>query len=523
MTKIREPYSDSTLNIAFDTLNKNKQAIIFVNTRNSAEKTAEEIAKKVKGKNLKHENLAEEALNSLTRPTKQCQRLATCLKKGIAFHHSGLTAKQKELIEDNFRNKTIKIIAATPTLAAGLDLPAYRVILKDLRRYGHRGLQYIPVLEYMQMAGRAGRPKFDDKGEAVIVSSSESQKEELIERYINGEPEPILSKLAVEPVLRTYVLSLIATKFVTTKKELYDFFSRTFWAHQFADTKKLHSIIEKMLNMLDEWEFISNSEPSEDSLDFKSASELIKQDTKYKATILGKRVAELYIDPYTAHFFVGILQRAASKGITPFSILHPICDTLEIRPQLRTRVKDHDKIQEALLKFGDDLLIKEPTIYDSEYDTFENAIKTALFMHDWIEEKDEEYLLEEYNIRPGEIRAKLDIGDWLLYCMEEIARILSFKSLLPELKKMRIRIKNGVKEELITLLKFKGIGRVRARKLFKNSIKDVRAVKEIDLMKLTQILGKNTSLSLKEQVGEKVDPIKENKRKGQVSLKDYNE
>ena len=73
------------------------------------------------------------------------------------------------------------MIAATPTLAAGLDLPAYRVILKDLRRFSQRGLQYIPVLEYMQMAGRAGRPKFDNKGESVIITTTDSQKEELTE------------------------------------------------------------------------------------------------------------------------------------------------------------------------------------------------------------------------------------------------------------------------------------------------------------------------------------------------------
>ena len=523
MLKIKEIYSDSTLNIAFDTIAKGKQAIIFANTKNSAEKTAEEIAKKIKETNPTNNELSEQALHSLTKPTKQCKRLAFCLKKGIAFHHAGLTSKQRELIEDNFRKKTIKIIAATPTLAAGVDLPAFRVILKDLRRYGHRGLQYIPVLEYKQMSGRAGRPKFDNKGEAIIVSSSESQKKELTERYINGEAEPIFSKLAVEPVLRTYVLSLIATNFVTTKNSISEFLSKTFWAYQFADTKKLQSIIEKMLDMLEEWEFIMGSETKEDFSDFKSASDLISEDNKYKATILGKRIAELYIDPYTAHFFVEILQKSSNKKVPSFSFLHVISSTLEMRPQLRSRVKDQDKIQDALLKYGDDLIMKEPSIYDIDYELFENAVKTALFIHDWIEEKDEEYLLGEYNIRPGEIRAKLDIADWLIYCMEEITRILQFKALMPELKKLRIRVKNGVKEELITLLKFRNIGRVRARKLYRNKIKDVRDVKETDLMKLSQILGKNIAIDIKKQVGQDFEKlkVKENKRKGQISLHDY--
>jgi helicase len=523
--KIKEPYSDPTLNLVFDTLSQNKQSIIFANTKSSAEKTAEEIAKTIKESNPVYDTISEEALHSLSSPTKQCKRLAYCLKKGIAFHHSGLTQKQRELIEDNFRKKIIKAIIATPTLAMGVDLPAFRVVLKDLKRFGSHGLQYIPVLEYLQMAGRAGRPKFDNTGEAVIVANSDSNKEELTERYINGEPEPILSKLAVEPVLRTYVLSLIATNFVNTKIEIFDFFQETFYAFQYADKRGLEIKIEKMLETLEEWEFIIGSETNEKYSDFRPANELVSKDNKYRATVLGKRVAELYIDPYTAHYFVEILKKAVSKKIRDFSFLQVISSTLEIRPQLRAGTKDHERIQEALLKYGDYLLEEEPSIYEDEYEQFENSIKTTLFFIDWLEEKDEEYILESYNVRPGEIKAKLDIADWLVYCMEEIIRILSFKQLIPELKKLRIRLQYGVKEELIPLLQFKGIGRARSRMLFRNGIKDVGDVKSADIMKLSQILGKNIAIDLKKQVDQDFDKLRvpENKRKGQISLSDYNE
>ncbi len=518
--QVNEPTSDPTLNLALDTISKGKQAIVFANTKNSAEKTAEEISKKIKQKDPKLDQLSETALKSLSSPTKQCKRLARCLKKGIAFHHAGLTAGQKELIEENFRKKLIKVIAATPTLAAGLDLPAYRVILKDLRRFSQRGLQYIPVLEYLQMAGRAGRPRFDDKGEAVIVASSESHKDELYERYILGRPEPIYSKLAVEPVLRTYLLSLIASGFTTKRSQIFSFFQETFWAHQFADTKKLNTKIESILDLLEEWEFLKTD--GKESGEFVSAHVLHEDDPSYRATLLGKRIAELYVDPYTAHFFVEA-QKKSKQTPHPFALLHLISSTLEIRPYLRTRVKDHDMIDEALIAYGDELLSDEPSIYDPDYEEFQNTIKTALFMHDWIEECQEEELLEKYNIRPGEIKAKLDIADWLVYCQEEIARILHNQRLMPELKRLRIRLKYGVKEELLPLLRFKGIGRVRARKLFYNRIRDVKAIKDIDITSLIQILGKSTALALKNQVGQEFKHIKPNKRKGQISLQDYNE
>ena len=271
----------------------------------------------------------------------------------------------------------------------GLDLPAFRAIMKDLRRYGHHGLQWIPTLEYLQMAGRAGRPKFDKYGEAIAVAKTKEAKKEIWERYVTGEAEDIYSKLAVEPVLRTYVLSLIATGFVKTEREMIKFFGKTFWAFQFKDTSKLSSIIMRMLGLLEEYGFLISSEQEE----FQSASEMYNR--KYKPTLIGKRVAELYIDPLTAHFLIesikasGTSSKVSEKDSSPkikineFSFLQVVSHTLEMRPLLRVRVKEYDIIQEESLKQSEYLLEKEPNLYDPEYDDYLNSIKTAMFFKDW--------------------------------------------------------------------------------------------------------------------------------------------
>ena len=511
---IPDDSDNDVLNIALDTIKIGKQALVFVNTKRSAEKTAEDIAKKIKTGSLELRNLSEDVLKVLSRPTKQCERLAFCIRKGIAFHHAGLTQKQKELIEDNFREGRVKIICATPTLAMGVDLPAFRVIIKDLRRYGPRGLAYIPVLEYLQQAGRAGRPKFDSFGEAIAIAKTEAEKDQICEMYILGEPEEIYSKLAVEPVLRTYLLSLIATNFTKSKKEIMEFFNKTFWAFQFSDMDKLEGIIMKMLDLLAEWELIIK-----EGDDFKRADEL--DDFKVKATIVGKRVAELYIDPLTAYFFICCLREASNKKLSDFSFLQMISHTLEMRPLLRLRVKEYDKVQEQLVAESDFLLEKEPSMYEPEYEEFLNSVKTGMMFHDWVSEKDEEFLLEEYNVRPGELRAKQDTANWLLHSSEELSRLLQFKSLIKEIVKLRLRMRYGVKEELLPLLRLEQIGRVRARKLHRNKIKDIADVKKVKLEILEQILGKKTALAVKKQVGEEVEVVRENKRKGQISLKDY--
>ena len=517
MTKIKtiaHETDNGALNIALDTIKISKQALVFVNTKRGAEKTAEDIAKKVKTESIDLKRLSEEILKALSRPTKQCERLASCVKKGIAFHHAGLVAKQRELIEDNFRNGKIKIISCTFTLAYGLDLPAFRAIIKDLRRYSQRGYNFIPVLEYLQMAGRAGRPKFDSFGESIVIANTDAEKEKIYEMYVLGEPEDIFSKLAVEPVLRTYLLSLITANFTRSKKEIMEFFSKTFWAYQFSDIGKLEMVIMKVLDLLAEWEFIIKG-----GEDFKRADEL--DDFKVKATIIGKRVAELYIDPLTAHFFICCLREASDKRLSDFSFLQMMSNTLEMRPLLRVKVKEYDKIQERLVIESNFLLENEPSMYEPEYEDFLNSVKTAMMFYDWINEKDEEFLLEEYNIRPGELKAKLNIADWLLYSSEELSKLLHFKSLIKDIIKLRLRLKYGVKEELLPLLKLKQIGRVRARKLYRNKIKDIADVKKVKLEILEQILGKKTALAVKKQVGEDVKEIPERKRKGQISLKDY--
>ena len=160
---------DGSINLALDTIKIGKQAFVFVNTKRSAEKSAEDISKKIKAQSPQLDQIAEKALKALSRPTHQCERLAFCLKKGIAFHHAGLAAAQRELIEDEFRKGTVKIICCTPTLAAGVDLPAFRAIIKDLKRYTIHGLSWIPVLDYMQMSGRAGRPNYDKEGQAIAL------------------------------------------------------------------------------------------------------------------------------------------------------------------------------------------------------------------------------------------------------------------------------------------------------------------------------------------------------------------
>ncbi|MGV8169421.1 MAG: helicase-related protein [Candidatus Nanoarchaeia archaeon] len=540
MIQIEEKTEDPVTNICLNTLKMNKQMLAFFNTKKSAEASAERISsfldKSEKTYSKELDELAKKVETVLGSPTKQCRRLGKTLRRGVAFHHSGLHHEQRALIEENFRAGKIKVICSTTTLGAGLDLPAFRVVIKDLKRFnGGWGMSNIPVLEYEQMAGRAGRPSYDNEGQAISIAGSVEEQEEIWEHYINGEPEDILSKLAVEPVMRTYVLSLIATGYARSLSSLNEFMSKTFYAHQYKDVTKLKMIVESIISSLEEWEFITIEDSEQKTEDkknirnlFTSAKKLDKKDKNLQATKLGTRVAELYLDPVTAHYLLECMKRGAEKKeITPFALLQMICWTLELRPLFSARKKDFELIDEKIVLEEENFLSEIPDSYSDEFEDFTDSVKTALVLERWLEEESEEQLLEELNITPGELNAKLERGDWLLYSSYELSKLQNFRNVGREILKLRERLKHGIKEELLPLVKLRGIGRVRARKMFNNRIRDLGDIKKADISILGALIGDKVAIDVKKQVGqdfsEEKIKTKPNKRKGQISLEDYGE
>lgn len=501
-----------------ETLERGKQALIFINTRRGAESSAEKLGRLIKDKLKPQERkalleLSEKIRNALEHPTKQCERLASCIGNGVSFHHAGLVNKQRSMIEKAFRQGAIKIVCATPTLAAGLNLPAWRIIIRDLKRFSQfRGMDYIPVLEIQQMMGRGGRPQYDSEGEAILLPKDRAEAKYAWESYIKGEPENITSKLGVEPVLRMHVLALIASGAVTTRKEMMDFFSRTFYAHQYRDLGELEKLLGRVLELLEGFGFITagkgeciNSPPSEGggSSLFRPASSLLKKEgEELKPTRIGRRVSELYIDPLTANHLIKSLEKAGGQGLSHLGLLHAISSTIEMRPPLNLRKRDFESIEEAIAQSEKELLEGPPNPWDLDYDDFLRSLKTALMLRSWTQESGEDNLLEGFGVTPGELRARLDIADWLLYSTQELGLLTGRMDLLKEIRKTRLRVKYGVREELLPLVRLRGIGRRRARTLYNSGVKSLKELRAIPLQSLERLIGEKTARDVKGQLGE---------------------
>jgi len=430
---------DPVISLVLDTVSAGGQCLVFENTRRNSESRAKKIASECKFEG--DEELCEELLS--ISESEMGKRLAWCVQRGVAFHHAGLSPAQRRIVERGFREGKILVIVCTPTLAAGINMPARRVIIRSYKRYDpNYGYVPIPVMEYKQMAGRAGRPHLDPVGESILIASSLDEMEKLFEHYILGEPERIFSKLSSEKALRCHMLSLIASRDVRTEEDALEFISETFYPYS-APPYTLERRVSSVL-------------------DFLSSAGMIRIEERLEATPLGKLVSKLYLDPLSAKYILDDLNR---EKITELTILHSICRTPDMRP-LYLAKRDYDWVIPLAESRKEELVFSTAK---EDYEYLLAALKTAYLLYEWIEEVPEERLEAKYGVGPGDILSLRETAEWLAHASAELLRFIGRSSEV--VRRLELRLKHGVKEELLPLTSIRGVGRVRARKLFNAGIR----------------------------------------------------
>lgn len=489
--KIEKETSNPAINLAIHTIKTGGQALIFAATRKSAVSLASRASAdvdKLLSKPLKRslQRLSEEILSAGER-TRISELLAHLVERGTAFHHAGLGGAHRRLIENAFREGKIKTLTATPTLAFGVNLPARVVIVHDYRRYepGY-GWYPITVLEYKQMAGRAGRPKYDKTGEAILIAKTEDEREYLMDSYVLAEPERIWSKLAVERILRGHVLATIASGFAQTEQGIDEFFSKTFYAFQY-DPKAIKGVIVKILRYLYDEKMIDVSGDN------------------VTATRFGRRVSELYIDPVSGVIIRDALQKRPA-GLTDLSYFQVIAHTPDIFPKLRPFSSELEELALFVDQHRSEWMFPVPEEWEDHiaYEEFLTEAKTARVLRAWIDEATEDSMIEQFRVQPGDLYRVLESARWLLYASHELARLFGVpKAVLSDLDMVCERIEKGVKAELLPLVRLEGVGRVRARILCNAGLKSLDDLRRAPLEQLTSLplIGPKVAKKIKDQVG----------------------
>ncbi|MBJ03164.1 MAG: hypothetical protein CMB65_00465 [Euryarchaeota archaeon] len=551
---------DNLRNVLVSTVKDGGQVLIFRSTRRYAEGSATKLGKWFlkrmhswqKDDNQERVELDIEsrisALSELAREVESSEestlmgeRLAEALRGGVAFHHAGLTSGQRRLIEEAFRNRILFAICATPTLAAGVNLPARRVVVRDLTRWDDGLNRPLPRMEVHQMLGRAGRPRYDPLGDAWLVARHLDHADDIADLYFKNEPEDVESKLAADPAMRVHVLAAIATGGQRDRDSLGRFFQQTFlghgvendwlegridgiiaWLaeHRFIErtgedpsvTKRLATI--EAISTEEEWddekplwaqsaesvegvgmqEFVdSKPRPKRPAvIGFQTAGELSTTQSDevipdspamtYLATPFGERVSRLYLDPLSGLILREGLRKARKilcriiedRSISPWALLHLITCTPDF-PPLWPSGKQMQMMTQKVNAMSDQTLLEGHELNALGYmPEAESLAKSTWTLNQWIDESTLREIEGELGVAPGDLRVRVDHADWLMNAARQICvndeqsdSILGDADveLIEILDIMRGRIPNGCKEDLLSLISIRGVGRVRARTL----------------------------------------------------------
>ncbi|SHG81847.1 DEAD/DEAH box helicase [Halobaculum gomorrense] len=417
------------------------QALAFVSSRREAEALAERLrderladAVDTADSTSDAASVAEELREA--GGTETGSRLAEAADRGVAFHHAGLSSDQRALVERAFRERRLAVICATPTLAAGVNVPARRVVVRDQQRYTGEGTEWLPVLEVHQMCGRAGRPHLDPYGEAVLVADDEDGREALWNRYVTADPERVESKLRDRAALRTHTLALVATGFAGSQAAVLDALSGTFYASRTANPDLGGAVGDAIASLIDDGMLEAGEGKAKGSAGGNGGTG--DTGSGIEATDLGAQVSRQYVTPETGVRIVERLEAVAGMNdadVTELTAFEVICDTPDMVDTYlgnaeRAEIYQFARAHSAELTTG---------MTDAEdFEGWLESVKTARILSEWVDGASVEELVAAYRIGPGDLESRIERAEWLLGAAEALADVVGVS--MPTLSSARAKL-----------------------------------------------------------------------------------
>ena len=466
--------NDVIVKILEKSIKDKSQALAFVSTRRFTESLATYVAKKINKKINKEqrkrfkevsEKLLEVPKKKGSLPTSTCLKLAEAAEHGIAFHHAGLFNEQKEIIEDEFRNGNILMITATPSLMYGVNLPSKTVIIRDHTRWTSNGPQPIPVFDYEQMSGRAGRPQYDDVGYSYLIAKTMDEADNLQDFYVNGEIELTNSKLVDnKDAIYKQIIAQIASSLSKNLDELIDFFTKTLYGYQMKNNPSMALFAEDSLKY-----------ELEMALEFLLQNGIIRATPEgLKTTEFGNLIAKSNYSVETAVKIKEYISDIDEINVDEF--IYALCETPDLPLISFKGRKSKDPVREKLSESG----LFAVNIGNPE--------ATAVSLIEWINERNEYEIENKYNVYSASTRRSAYEASRLIKFAKDTSEVLGKYSNLKEFDVLTARLYYGVKNDIIPLVVgVKRLGRKRARNIVKIFGNDLSNVSEKELQNIDGI------------------------------------
>lgn len=466
--------NDVIVKVLEKSIKDKSQALAFVSTRRFTESLATYVSKKINKKiNLKQreqfkkvsDRILEVPKKKGSLPTSTCVKLAESLEHGIAFHHAGLFNEQKEIIEDEFRNGNILMITATPSLMYGVNLPSKTVVIRDTTRWTGNGPQPIPVFDYEQMSGRAGRPQYDDVGYSYLVAKTMDEASNLQDYYVEGEIELTNSKLVDnKDAIYKQIIAQINSSLSKNLDELTDFFEKTLYGYQMANNPSMALFAEDSIKY-----------ELENAIDFLLQNRIIRATPEGLATTdFGNLIAKSNYSVETAVKIKEYVSNIDKINVSEF--IYALCETPDVPLISFKGRKSKDPVLDKLSEEG---------LFAVDIGNIE---ATAVSLMEWVDERNEYEIENKYNVYSASTRRSAYEASRLVKFAKDTSEVLGNYSKLKDFDFLSARLYYGVKEDIIPLVVgVKRLGRKRARNLVNIFGNDLSGISENELQKVEGI------------------------------------
>ncbi|NWX32044.1 HELQ Helicase, partial [Notiomystis cincta] len=447
--------------------------LIFCPTKKNCENVASMVCKYLKKEFRAHR---EKEKQDLLKNLKSIGNGAVCpvLKQtipfGIAYHHGGLTNDERKIIEEAYSSGVLCLLACTATLAAGVNLPARRVIL----RAPYVANDFLKKNQYKQMIGRAGRAGIDSAGESILIVQEKDKH--LVQDLVHSPLESCCSNLLLELTkgMQSLLLSLIGLKIAVTHEEVDNFMCNTLLGvqqHLLPKEKSLSEIIKDGLENLIQKGLLKGR--------------ISEKDHNSKCTLaitpLGKATYKGSIDLANCNLLYRELKKGL-EGLILESNLHllylatPYDMISTCSPDWMIYLRQFNQLSAAEQKVADIVGVPESFITKKASGqairkNVDNAVVNRLYLtfvlYTLLKETNIWSVSEKFNMSRGYVQNLLNsaasFASCLLHFCEELEEFWVYKALLTELTK---QLTYCVKTELIPLMEVAGVLEARAKQLY---------------------------------------------------------
>uniref|UniRef100_A0A671QM77 BRCA1-A complex subunit Abraxas-like n=1 Tax=Sinocyclocheilus anshuiensis TaxID=1608454 RepID=A0A671QM77_9TELE len=458
-----------------------QSCLIFCATKKNCENLAGMICKYLNKVFLKHKEAEKATLLGELKSSGNgslCPVLKKTVPFGLAYHHSGLTSDERKLVEEAYSSGVLCLLTCTSTLAAGINLPARRVILRS----PYVATEFLKRSQYKQMVGRAGRAGIDAMGESILI---------LQDKDINMCYSNLLHDGGRG--LFSLVLSFIGLKITTTVEQVRDFMKGTLLSVQEAQVSPERSLWDLTVESIDTLKQKSLIEVSAD----------VNNQSILQITRLGRATFKGSIDLS----YCDLLYRDLSKGLEGLllnSFLHlvylvtPYDMVNQCKPDWMIYFRQFTNLSAAEQKMATAVGVPESfvarkaagqSVRKSVDIVVVNRLYLALVLYSLLKETNLWDVSDRFQLTRGFVQTLLSsasaFGSSVLHFTEELEEFWAYKALLSELTR---RLTYCVQAELIPLMEVAGVMEHRAKQLYNAGYKTLAHLANADPQILVQTI-----------------------------------